>query len=166
MPCGNKLMVLQVSRLLEVQGCLAEVSDRVVGRTRHLPGRVPARGRMVVRVTQLDQVVVPVEAALRPRARQVTEAEAEAAVHRHRVLRVVEVEAGILSRLALPLEAVRVVALVHLVVALLGAHLSLRDRRAHQMTLQIFLMEVVSESLRLNVVRLVSLRQCLSHSSG
>jgi len=111
---------------------------------------------MVVRVTQLDQVVVPVEAALRPRVRQVAEAEAEAAVQRQRVLRVAEVEAGILSLLALPLEAVRVVALVDLVVALLGAHLSLRGRRAHQMTRQIFLMELVSESRRINVVRLVS----------
>jgi len=110
---------------------------------------------MAVRVTQLDQVVVQVEVVLRPRVRQVAEAEAEAVVHHRRALRVVEVEAGTLSRLTLHLEAVRVVAVVGLVVVLLEARRSLRDRRVQLMTLRTSLMESVSESLKINLVRSV-----------
>ena len=128
-----------------------EVSDRVAGGSRHLLDKVPARGRMVVQDAQRDQVVVPAEAALRPRV--LREAEAEAAVHRRRVLQATEVEAGILSCLTPRLEVVRVVAAVDRVVVLLGVRRSLRDRRALQMTLRTFRMELVSESPRIHAVR-------------
>ena len=164
MPCGNRLTVRRVSRPLEVPGRFAEVSDRVAGGTRHLPGKAPARGRMVIQDAQPDQVVVPVEVVLRPRVRR--EAEAEAAVHRRRVLRGTEVEAGILSRLTLLLEAVLLVVVVGRVVALPEVRRFLRDRRVLQMTLRMFLMELVSESPRIHAFRWVSLRRCSSHNSG
>ena len=151
MPCGNRLTVRRVSRPLEVLGHFAEVPDRVAGGTRHLPGKAPARGRMVIQDAQPDQVVVPVEVVLRPRVRQ--EAEAEAAVHRRRVLRGPEAEAGILSRLTPRLEAVLVVVVVDRVVTLPEVRRFLRDRRVLQMTLRMFLMELVSESPRIHAFR-------------
>ena len=99
MLCGNRSVVRRASRLLEFPESLKEVSVRVVGVTRRLPDRVRARDQTVIRVTQLDQVVVQVEAALRLRVRRVAGAEAEAVVHRHRALRVMEVEAGTPSHL-------------------------------------------------------------------
>ena len=164
MPCGNRLTARLVSRPLEVPGRFVEVSDRVAGGTRHLPGKAPARGRVVIQDVQPDQVVVPVKAVLRPRVRRAAEAEAEA--HRRRVLRGTEVEAGTLSRLTPRLEAVLVVVVVDRVVALLEVRRFLRDRRALQMTLRTFLMELVSESPRIHAVRWVPLRRCLSHNSG
>ena len=162
MLCGNRSVVRRVSRPLEFLRPLREVSVRVVGVTRRLPDRVRARDQTVVRVTQLDQVVVQVEAVLRPRVRR--EAEAEAVVHRHRALRVMEVEAGIPSRLTLHLEVVRVVDVVDLVVVPLEVRRSLRDRQGHLMTLRTSLMESGSESLRINVARSVFSRRCSSHS--
>ena len=164
MLCGSRLMVLRVSRVLEFLGPFVEVSVRVVGVTRHLPDRVRARDQAVVRVTRLDRVVVQVEAALRLRVRRV--AEAEAVVHRHQALRVMEAEAGTLSRLTLHREVVRVVDVVDMGVVPLEVRRSLRDRQGHLMTLRTFLTESGSESLRINVVRSVSLRRCFSHSSG
>ena len=148
MSCGSRLTALLVSRPLEVSGRFAEVSDRVVGGTRHLPGKDQARGRMVIRDAQPDQVVVPVEAVLRPRVRR--EAEAEAEVHRRRVLQATEVEAGILSRLTPRLEAVLVVVVANRVMVLLEVRRFLRDR---QMTRRTFLMELASGSLRTPVAR-------------
>ena len=162
MPCGNRLTVRRVSRPLEVPGRFAQVSDRVAGETRHLPGKDQARGRMVIQDARPDQVVALVEVVLRPRVRQ----EAEAAVHRRRVLRGMEVEAGILSRLTLLLEAVLVVVVADRVVALPEVRRFLRDRRVLQMTLRMFLMELVSESPRIHAFRWVSLRRCSSHNSG
>ena len=153
MLCGSRLMVLQASLPHEVLGPSEEVLVRVVGTTRHLLDKVRARDQVVVRVTQLDRAVVQVGVVPRPRALRV--AEAEAVVHRHRALRMVEVEAGILSRLTLLLEAVRVVAVVDQVAVPLEVRRSLRDRQGHLMTLRTLLTELVSESLRINVVRSV-----------
>ena len=157
-------MVRLASRLLEFPESLREVSVRVVGGTRHLPDWVQARDQTVIRVTQLDRVVVQVEAVLRLRVRRV--AEAEVVVHRRRALQVMEAEAGIPLRLALCLEVVRMVDVVDLVVVPLEVRRSLRDRQGHLMTLRTSLMESGSESLRINVARSVFLRQCLSRSSG
>ena len=143
-------MVLRVSRLLEFLEPWREVSVRVVGVTRRLPDRVRARGQTVIRVTQLDQVVVQVGAVLRPRALRV--AEAEAVVHRRRALRVMEV--------------VRAVDVADLVVVPLEVHRFLQGRQDPQMTLRISLTERCSKSLRINVVRSVFSRRCSSRSSG
>ena len=104
---------------------------------------------MVIQDVQPDQVVVPVEAVLRPRVRR----EAEAEVHRRRALRGMEVEAGILYRLTLLLEAVLVVVAVDRVGALPEVRRFPRARRVLQMTFRTFLMEPVSESPRIHVVR-------------
>ena len=149
MPCGNRLTVRRGNRPLEVPGRFSEVSDRVVGGTRHLLGKAPARGRVAIRDALPDQAVVPVEAALRPRVRR----EAEAEAHRRRVLRGMEVEAGILSRLTLPLEVVLAVVAVDRVVALPEVRRFPRDRRVLQMTLRTFLRELVSGSPRIHAFR-------------
>ena len=149
MPCGNRLMVRRGNRPLEVPGRFSEVSDRVVGEPRHLLGKSPARGRVAIQDAQPDQAVVPVEAALRPRVRR----EAEAEAHRRRVLRGMEVEAGILSRLTFPPEVVLVMVVADRVVALLEVLRFLRDRRARQTTRRMFLMELASGILRTPVVR-------------
>ena len=151
MPCGNRLTARLGSRPLEVLGRFAEVLDRVAGGTRHLPGKAPVRGRMVIQDAQPDQVVVPAEVVRRPRVRR--EAEAGAAAHRRRVLQATEVEAGILSRLTPRLEAVPVVVVADRVMVLQEVRLSLQARRAHLTTRRTFLMELVSESLRTNEVR-------------
>ena len=108
---------------------------------------------MVVSVTQRDRVVVQVEAALRPRVRQVAEAEAEAVVPHRLVLRATEAGTDTRSRRIRRPEAARVVVVVDLVVVPLAVRLSHQDRQAHLMTLRTSRMELGSESLRINVVR-------------
>ena len=66
-----------------------------------------------------------------------------------------EAEAGTPSRLTHHREVVRVADIVDLVVVPLEVRRSLRDRQGHLMTLRTSLMESVSESLRINVVRSV-----------
>jgi hypothetical protein len=151
MLCGNRLMVPPASRLLKVLGRFAGVPVRVIEVARHRSDQAQVRDRTVTLVIRRDLVVVQVEAALRPRVRQ--EAEAGAAVRRHRVLQVTEVEMDALSRRIRRLEAARVVVVVDRVVVPLVVRLFLQDRRAHLMILPMSRTELVLESLRTNVVR-------------
>ena len=151
MPCGNRLTVRLASRPLEVRVRFVEVPVRVTGAVSRLPGQVRVQDRVVVLVIRLDLVVVQVEAALRPRVRQ--EVEAGAAVLRHRVLQVTEVEMDALSRRIRRLEAARVAVVVDRVVVPLVVRLFLQDHRVHLMIPPMSRTELVLESLRTNVVR-------------
>jgi hypothetical protein len=132
---------------------LVEASVRVIKVIRSPPDRVQVRDRTVAPVIRRDLVVVQVEAVLRPRVRQVVEAEAEAVARHRQALRVTEAEMDILSRRVRRLEAVQAVVVVDRAVVPLVARRFLQDHRVRLTTLQTFRMEVVSENQRINVVR-------------
>ena len=151
--CGDRSVVRRASRFLELSGLLKEVLVRVAVVIRHLPGKVRARGQMVIRVTRLDQALVQAEAVLRPPVRQVMEAEVVVRCRLALQGMEVEMEAGIPSRLTRHLKAVRVVDVLDLVVVHLEVHRFRRGRQDRRMTLRTSRTGRCSENLRISVVR-------------